>query len=248
MNPTYPSNSAPYEESFQRGYGAIGNMERRPDFHQAVKCFIEYQESRIGQATSITVITERFRIKRRRLYDVLNVFESLGVCEKPGVDLFIWHGLRNLKSILINKYNEIIGSNKADISSLQPYDHSIGIQNLTVALIMFFYVTDIITIDLRVVAYIFAGGSNKFRMILCKLYQVVDILSTVGVIFRSQSVSVVTLAPDYFTLPKSVPVVSSVPDVLSVDFLLNKNPKISMINDSRAKYEFVLKKVQQLIQ
>lgn len=241
MNPTFTPSFAHFEENQQRGYGIPANMERRPDFHQAVKFFIEYQEQRIGQATSITVITEKFRIKRRRLYDVLNVFESLGVCHKPGVDIFIWHGLSNLKKILMTKYNEIAGSSKADIMSLQPSDHSIGIQNLTVALLLVFLITDMITIDLRAVAYIFAGGSAKFRMILCKLYQVVDILSTVGVIFRTQSVSVVKLSPEYFMLPKS----NILPNILNVDFLLNKNGKLGMVNDSRAKYEYVLKKVQQ---
>ena len=136
------------------------------EFLSSIKNFVQYLEKNDGEQ-SIMNPSLSFGISRRRLYDVINVFESIGCCKKHRCDSIFWIGQSNIK----NKFKQLVQERNIDNFSLSledlfPSDECIGVSNMTTSLILLFYALKVDKLDLRDVAYFFSRHSPRYKTTL----------------------------------------------------------------------------------
>lgn len=204
------------------------------DLRQGIQAFVSCLENSPDQTQAITSLSNRFNIKRRRLYDVINVLESIGVCRKNGLDTVKWLGLSNMKTTMQElRRNRGIDNTELTLEELFPAQACIGISHLTISFLLLFSAVRTNRLDLRFVSQFFSHGMNRYKTTLCKLYQICYILCAIGVTKRTSQVCEVVLNEEYCdNSPKEV-VKKKEPEVsmMSITSLLN-NPI-----ESKAKKE-----------
>ena len=157
-------------------------------------------ETNPENSKAITLLSTRFNIKRRRLYDVINVFSSIGCCQKSSLDQIFWKGtdkiLPELTRLRIEK--KIDDPNKT-LADLFPLNSCIGISNLTICFLLMFYALKSNKVDIRFVGQFLSRETGRYKTTLCKLYQISYILSTIGVTTRSEQVCEVIMNPPFIS-------------------------------------------------
>lgn len=150
-------------------------------------------------AQQISTLSTRFAIKRRRLYDVINVFEAIGCCEKSGLDAVRWVGkeniLVNLKSL---KAQRGVHDRRKRLDDLFPVPCCVGISNLSISFLLLFFALKQDRVDLRYASQFFSRTTARYKTTLCKLYQICYILGSIGVTSRTAQVCEVILNKPYF--------------------------------------------------
>lgn len=168
------------------------------DLRGSIRAFVDCLEHSPEHTQAITVLSERFAIKRRRLYDVINVFESVGACKKSGLDAVKWLGLENMKQTLkVLRRERRIDDKSVTLEELFPAPCCIGISNLTASFLLLFAAIKTNRVDLRFVSQFFSHGTARYKTTLCKLYQICYILSAIGVTKRTAHVCEVILNDEY---------------------------------------------------
>jgi hypothetical protein len=146
----------------------------------------------------ISQIHQKYQIKRRRFYDVINIFLALGCATRAGIDELEWHGrsrifpeLRALKARLaVDDYT-------IPLSRLFPSDGSVSVKSLTRSFLLLFAALRVEVLDLRKVSAFFSRGSGNYKSTLCKLYQVALILGALGITERTESPCEVRILPPF---------------------------------------------------
>ncbi|OHS97680.1 hypothetical protein TRFO_36080 [Tritrichomonas foetus] len=185
--------------TFQNGISIINNNQKSNDELKAsIQLLIRQLESRQGEQ-SISAPSQALGIKRRRLYDVINVFESIGCCRKCALDSVIWIGKENIAKA----FDFIAKSRKVDdlsksISDIFPVHQCVGIQNLTTSFILLFFALRTDRLDLRFTAQFFSRNTSRYKTTLCKLYQVAYILAALDLTSKTSHVCEVVIRPDIF--------------------------------------------------
>lgn len=156
-------------------------------------------ESEKTQAHSITKISTRFNIKRRRLYDVINVLIATGCCQKGEFDTIIWLGKDHITA-KIKQYcsTRLSGIETKTLSELFPVESCVGVPNLTVNFLLIYYALETNCLDLRIIATLFSRGTMRMKTTLSKLYQISYILCSIGVCKRNSQVCEVVLEDIFF--------------------------------------------------
>lgn len=173
------------------------------ELRTSISYLIKYMEDNPENAHSIAKLSKNFLIKRRRLYDIINVFESIGCCEKVGLDVVKWVGLDNIKkNIAKMKTKRQIFDYHKSLQDLFPVPCCVGITNLTSAFILLFFAIQQNSLDLRSVSQFFSRDTRRYKTTLCKLYQISYILAAVGVVNRTNHVCEVILKNAYYTEEK----------------------------------------------
>ncbi|EAY08004.1 hypothetical protein TVAG_115630 [Trichomonas vaginalis G3] len=177
-----------------------------------------------GVQNSITKLSTRFNIKRRRLYDVVNVLISTGCCEKGEFDCIIWMGENQIYQKFADLYRvRQIGNSTMTIDELFPIEICVGVPNLTINFILVYFALQTQCLDLRIIAALFSRGTQRMKTTLSKLYQISYILCSIGVTKRSTQVCEVVLE-DYlyqYVLNSNNTNPDSKEDPLSIFNLLN---------------------------
>lgn len=212
----------------------------------SIQMLINDLEMQKNLTMGITYLATRFNIKRRRLYDVINVFTALGCCHKHGLDHVIWLGKEKCISQLAQiRKDKCIDDKDKTLQELFPANGCIGIMNLTVYFLLLFHAMKTDHLDLRFVGQLFSRETSRYKTTLCKLYQISYILSAVGITKRTTQVCEVVLSQPYYDdiivedLPEDnprhiVPQLSI--DPLSIDALLNRPATTRKVNP---EYQFV---------
>lgn len=175
------------------------------ELRNSIKLLVNELEQHPKQVFKITDLSNKYNIPRRRLYDVINVFSALGVCQRAGLDHMIWNGTSCAMPVLNTiKSRQSINDKAKSLSSIFPVNACIGIANLTLALISAFYALKISRLDIRFIAHLFSRGTSRYKTTLCKLYQICYVLSSVGMTSRTATVCEIEFNKPYFncdTLP-----------------------------------------------
>lgn len=185
-------------------------------FRNSISNLIQFTEMTPQRSYTMTDLCNQFKFQRRRLYDVVNVFVVLGVCQKTSVDTIVWLGRDNIKNtlaLLNENYSE------DDLASFHETDHVIQISNLTKSFALCFLVLKQNTLDIKRCAEILSRRNNRFKTTLCKLYQIAHILEAAGIFSRSSLPGEITFKETFIgSLEQKKPPIS-----LSIRSLLNHN-------------------------
>ena len=194
--PVYPHTYAMYEAKMQSQPPC--EPKGPEDLRESIRAFVDCLEKAPEHTQAITVLSNRFGIKRRRLYDVINVFESVGACRKSGLDAVKWLGLDNMKEALRElRKQRGIDDTSISLEELFPPPCCVGISNLTMSFLLLFSAVKTNRLDLRFVSQFFSHGTTRYKTTLCKLYQICYILGAIGVTKRTAHVCEVILSDEY---------------------------------------------------
>lgn len=225
--PNYPGFRRPYivPDPF-RGPPPAPESKVPEDLRVSIRSFVDCLEQVPERTRPITFLSNRFGIKRRRLYDVINVFESVGACRKSGLDTVKWLGLENMKETLRSLRRERhIDDPTITLEQLFPAPCCVGISNLTTSFLLLFGAIKSNRVDLRFVSQFFSHGTTRYKTTLCKLYQICYILGAIGVTKRTAQVCEVILSDEYCD-PDALRYGEEQPepeDAMSITALLNKS-------------------------
>ena len=171
----------------------IGSLNKNQElkgndrFKISIQNFIRNAEKFGGQKLfCISHVCEEYNIQKRRLYDVINVLESVGCIKKTTVDAFHWAGFGNIPHT-INKLLESFGFPNTSLlySKLFSYNQHISIATLTQYFIICFFIFHRPSLDIKQVALFLSKENGRYKTTLCKLYQVTHILESAGIIEKS---------------------------------------------------------------
>ena len=200
-------------------------------FRVSIQMLVKAAEEKKITNFAITALTKQFSFQRRRLYDVINVLEAIGVCKKTSVDMISWYGLSCIpNTIKLLQKEKNLDSSPRNLEILFPDDTCISISNLTKAYILCFSTLQSQTLNLKSVANLFSKQNGRFKTTLCKLYQITHVLEAAGIVQKTVVPGEVTICDPYYILnsPKEKEL-----NMLSIDALLNHHIKSSNINDQK---------------
>ena len=133
------------------------------------------------------------------MYDVINVFEAIGCCEKSGLDAVKWVGKENIISNLSSlKTQRGVHDRRKRLDDLFPVPCCVGISNLSISFLLLFFALQQDRVDLRYASQFFSRTTARYKTTLCKLYQICYILGSIGVTSRTAQVCEVILNKPYF--------------------------------------------------
>lgn len=207
------------------------------DFKTSIQALISTLEGRSKMIYSIQTITSKFHFHKRRLYDVLNVYESLGICKKLSVDSLLWIGFGNVfHTINCLAAQEHIFDESFNINVLSIPDSCITIANLTQKFMLLFNALHICTMDIKQCATFLSNKNDKYKTTLCKLYQITYILESSNIIFKSQKPGEVVISDQYLIhhdFESKSPV-----SIFSIQSLLNHQSESDLYEKRRRIFEF----------
>lgn len=168
-------------------------------FRASIIMFVETLEMEPKQNYTISQLCTRFAFQRRRFYDVVNVLEAAGCCQKTNFDCFTWLGLANVKPHLAQLIRDHeLTTSKNDMEELFPTSESITIANLAYQFLLAFLALDKKLLDIKQIALFLSRNNSRFKTTLCKLYQISHILEVVGIIEKTITPGEVLLAERFF--------------------------------------------------
>ncbi|EAX96181.1 hypothetical protein TVAG_000100 [Trichomonas vaginalis G3] len=182
-------------------------------FRQSILNLIRFGEQNIGIKVSLNYICETFHFQKRRLYDVINVFDIVGICVKLNLETIEWCGLKNVIhkfESLRKRYN--ICENQIPQDTIIS-DDCISITQLTLSFIKCILSLKVPCFDIRQIGMFLSRSNNRFKTTLCKLYQISHILESAGIIEKTPLPGELMLSKHFLARPKV--------EILSVTELLN---------------------------
>lgn len=182
------------------GYILPPKQKSSDDLKASIQALVHEFETTPFTAKAITQLSERYKIKRRRLYDVINVYTAIGCCQKSSLDHVIWLGKdRIIPEITKLRQLYRIDDEHLKLSDTYPVSKCIGITNLTGFFLLLFYSLKSDKLDIRFAGQFLSRGTGRYKTTLCKLYQICYILNVMGVTKRSEQVCEVVLDRQYIS-------------------------------------------------
>ncbi|OHS93390.1 hypothetical protein TRFO_11791 [Tritrichomonas foetus] len=192
-------------------------------FRNSIQSFVKYAETKESTEFVISQICSDFGFQKRRLYDVINVLEPVGVCKKTSVDTIQWNGVSKVPHFLMRlqkKYH----LNSADLSLEDLFmggdEKCISIAHLTVSFVLLFFALNQRSLDIKQIGVFLSKNNGRYKTTLCKLYQIAHILEAATIFQKSISPGEMTLGESFF-VPVEIDKCEEV-NPLSIESLLNK--------------------------
>jgi hypothetical protein len=203
----------------------------------SIQVLLRAMDESKGNAHSISMLSQVSGIKRRRIYDILNVLESIGCCRRTDLDQVEWLGFTNAESVVADLASAFLTTfANSSLASVFPCPCSVGTSDLTISFLRLFFGAGTVTIDLRTASNFFSRGTARYKTTLCKLYQITYILSAIEVIQKTGNVCEVVLSPLYaqylYKCPDRVP-----PDPISLQGMLNNREQQGLEQSFRDRFQ-----------
>lgn len=197
----------------------VGNRQC-DELRNSIRNLVVHFESSKELEHGITDLAKRFGIKRRRLYDIINVFEAIEFCEKSDLDKVRWHGRQNIMAFIqkIATDPELYNTTKS-VCELFPVSCSVGISSLALSFLRMFYALGTSQIDIRDIAKFLSRGTTRYKSTLCKLYQISYILGSIDILVRNTNQACEVTLQEVFHKFIQKPAVD---DPTSLESLLNR--------------------------
>ncbi|KAK8887272.1 E2F/DP winged-helix DNA-binding domain [Tritrichomonas musculus] len=164
--------------------GSLNKKKQKVDFSQFIETIIARKESDTDKTIEFNMISEEVGIEKRRLYDLMNVFCSCGVCVKTDAHFYQWKGLNQVEITLLNliKARESQGIIYKNFQQLFPLPESPSIGLLTTTLLSLFLYLGTQTLILHEVSKFLTSDVKKEKQITRRLYLVTYLLEQMKVL------------------------------------------------------------------
>lgn len=208
-------------------------------FRASIGSFVSDAEAKASSELIISQICSDYGFQKRRLYDVINVLETVGCCKKTSVDTIQWLGLSKVAPTLIKlqkRAGVTDGSNTLD--DIFPNERCISIAHMTSMFVMCFLVLKMETLDVKHIGMFLSRSNGRYKTTLCKLYQIAHILEAAGIIAKSVIPGEMTLEKRFFATVDVKDKEESNP--FSIQGLLNRVSDIDYVT-KRRRAEFMVK-------
>ncbi|OHT08369.1 hypothetical protein TRFO_23212 [Tritrichomonas foetus] len=170
-------------------------------FKTSIQSFIHNVEESGSKIVSVNKSCSKFGFQRRRFYDVLNVLEAIGVCNKLNAESVQWLGLSNIPStLLMIQKTWRVDNTKSTLEDIFQTEQSIVISHLTRSFLMCYLVMQCQALDIKQVATFLSRSNQRYKTTLCKLYQIAHILEASGILHRTMVPCVMMLEQQYFAV------------------------------------------------
>ena len=189
------------DDSFSSEEEIEHNKKNQNDlFKIAIESLVSDIEKRPNGKYLLSTIREKYDFQRRRLYDVIRVFETIGCCMKISVDTIMWLGLKNIYPTLMQlATSKHVFDRDFSLENVLKNDSTISISQLTQIFLLSYYALNEKCLDIRAIASFISKSNGRYKSTLCKLYQITYILESIGVIYRKPDVvGFLTLNDQYF--------------------------------------------------
>ena len=195
--------------------------KRGESFRNSTVKMMQYCSEKKGKVFNIPKLCHKMGFERRRFYDVVNVLDVCGCCEKVDAESIVWHGLENIKptlTMMAQKYGTFEPTKT--LCDIVPGNISISISVVTKYFILCFLSTNQKILDIKEISAFLSRENGRMKTTLCKLYQIVQIFDSLEVLYKTSNVGQFTINPKYFpSIDKQLPATES---PCSLSFLLNK--------------------------
>ena len=208
----------PFQGDPQAAASGPSAVDQQDELKTCIQNLVRYLDNSQTPTFGIASLSRQFKIKRRRLYDILNVFEAIGFCHKTDLDKLEWKGRDNLESaIRAISADPMIYNPSSKLADIFPCPCSVGVSSLAICFLKMFFALSTNRIDLRPVSQFLSRDTMRYRTTLCKMYQIAYILTAIDVTSRTTQVCVVALNSPYSdAIQEPAP-----PDPTSLLLLLN---------------------------
>jgi hypothetical protein len=191
---------------------------KKTKFAAVIRNIVAELESSEAKIHSIPNLYHRHQMKRRRLYDVTNVFTAIGCATRGGTDDIQWEGVsRILPRLLEEKQKLQITNCGVRLSDLFPPDNCVGLTSLTISFIMLFPALSTDVLNLRDASTFFSRDTPRYKTTLSKLYQITLILGALDLTQRTENPTEIRLKPPYTEILS----VKAMDNPLAIEKLLN---------------------------
>jgi hypothetical protein len=201
-------------------------------FRNAIHAIVNDLEKDPPRTHSVVHLHRRHQIKRRRLYDVINVFTAVGCATRLGSEEIIWHGRSRIYSELSRAKETTRVDSSLSLAELFPSDSCVSLSSLTVSFVLLYAALRVEVLDLRKVSAFFSRQVGRYKTTLCKLYQIALILGALEVTERHCNVCEIKLRQAFTQLLYDAPDANP----LSIPNLLNKHGEQKVYEDRRAEF------------
>ena len=122
-------------------------------------------------------LAETVGINKRRFYDILNVFETMGCVKKLTPTMIKWHGFQSFQEMIMKKAASLhLWDRQLTLSELIPSTDTCTICSLTINVFLLFIAMNTKVLNLKDICLFTIRDHGKFQSIMCKLYQLTHIL------------------------------------------------------------------------
>jgi hypothetical protein len=201
-------------------------------FRNAIHAIVNDLEKDPPGNYSLVHLHRRHQIKRRRLYDVINVFTAVGCATRLGSDEIIWHGRSRIFSELSRAKEAAQIDSSLSLSDIFPSDSCVSLSSLTVSFVLLYAALRVEVLDLRKVSAFFSRHVGRYKTTLCKLYQIALILGAVNVMERHCNVCEIRLVAPFTQLLND----TRDANPLSIPNLLNRHDEQKVDEERRADF------------
>ena len=155
----------------------------------ALKAMVQEISKSQTKIFNLNVLCNSYGIKRRGFYDFLSIGQVFKICQRHSNDNFEWFGFANTASALASIKKDVRNTHIASVKSFFDCSMNSSLQNIALSVVKLFYYLNQKTLDLRMVAKLFAQGPTKYKTMLRKLYTVAAGLELSEIIGKTNKVA-----------------------------------------------------------
>jgi hypothetical protein len=225
---------SPSSSSRSRSAARAQRAHENAKFRTAIQTIVSDLDHDPVRRHEMALIYQKYQVKRRRLYDIVNVFLALGCATRVGIDELVWHGRSRIFTELREEKNRLgIDNGHNSLSKLFPSETCVGLTSLTRSFLLLFGALRLEILDLRNVSAFFSRNTGRYKSTLCKLYQIALILGALGIAERTENACEVKILPPFTGLLVS----EDEGNPLAIAKLLNR-PIERMVSAEERRKEF----------
>jgi hypothetical protein len=220
-----------------RSMKIAASSQNKIKFATTIRTMVAELEQAQGTVYSIPTLSKRHQIKRRRFYDVTNIFTTIGCATRSGTDELTWHGISKiLPRLLEEKQKSNITNYQLSLAALFLQDNCVGLSSLTTSLLMIFPAIGRDVLNLRDVSAFFSRDTQRYKTTLCKLYQITLILGALEITERTENACEVRIKAPFTRILAD----EEEENPLAIERLLNRpNSNDAALEERRAEFHKV---------
>ena len=211
-------------------------------FGESISALIKFCTESGSGIIDTPIISESLGIKKRRLYDIVNVLDATGCLEKVDLLQVKWIGISAFPvrfKQYIQDFN--VFDSSLSLSTIIPSEMNVSITNATKYFLIMYIAMHIQTLNIRKVAYFISRKYGNPMNVLNKLYQLTHILHSAGFLSRTENIGEFRLNSQYFFTDNK--------EALSLSYLLSRPTKpvpANYFDRRREEFETICANIQEV--